>query len=256
MERRSCWIFLSHSSKDMEKVRFIRNEFEKQGHNPLAFGLRCLNDDTPDAEEELWNLIYREIDMREWFVYCESQNSRNSNNVAKERAYIRKSGSKKVWTIDLNEDKETIAGYIRDICEDITVYISYSHYDSEICNRLYDRLSEKDFNVLSDRDIKIGKKFDEEIVGFIEESSRHGAFVSIVTSHYADSEVMRYELECALKNKSCVIPVIIGDFELPDWMDSYINRDRTIWVNENPTGEELQRIADKIEESLRLKLQR
>ena len=35
-----CWIFLSHSSRDIEKVRIVRNEFEKLGHNPLAFHLK------------------------------------------------------------------------------------------------------------------------------------------------------------------------------------------------------------------------
>lgn len=46
--------------------------------NPLAFHLRCLDEEYPQKEEEL---CYREIDAREWFVYCKSSMSENSDNV-------------------------------------------------------------------------------------------------------------------------------------------------------------------------------
>ena len=51
MEKSHCWIFLSHSSVDIEKVRMIRNEFEACGHNPLAFYLKCLNDSTQKMQK-------------------------------------------------------------------------------------------------------------------------------------------------------------------------------------------------------------
>jgi hypothetical protein len=37
-----AWIFVSHSHRDLEKVRRIRNELERRGHNPLVFFLKCL----------------------------------------------------------------------------------------------------------------------------------------------------------------------------------------------------------------------
>jgi hypothetical protein len=40
-----AWIFVSHSHRDLEKVREIRNELERRGHNPLLFFLKCLSDD-------------------------------------------------------------------------------------------------------------------------------------------------------------------------------------------------------------------
>ena len=52
MREGGCWIFLSHSSKDIDKVRLIRNEFEKMGHYPLAFHLRCLSTDTEEGRKE------------------------------------------------------------------------------------------------------------------------------------------------------------------------------------------------------------
>ena len=88
MKKGGCWIFLSHSSEDIEKVRIIRNEFELYTHNPLAFHLRCLSDETPEKKRELDELIRREIDCREWFVFCESAASARSDYVKMEKDYI------------------------------------------------------------------------------------------------------------------------------------------------------------------------
>ena len=61
MDDKGCWIFISHSSADIKKIRIIRNEFEKYGQNPLAFHLKCLSTDTDAGCIELENLIKREI---------------------------------------------------------------------------------------------------------------------------------------------------------------------------------------------------
>lgn len=45
------WIFLTHHSQDIKKARLIRNEFERLGHNPLAFHLKCLNSDTEEGKK-------------------------------------------------------------------------------------------------------------------------------------------------------------------------------------------------------------
>ena len=61
------YIFLSHSHDDIDKVRKIRNHLEKDGFEPLCFYLKCLEDDS-----EIEDLIKREIDAREWFVFINS----------------------------------------------------------------------------------------------------------------------------------------------------------------------------------------
>ena len=99
-----CWIFLSHASKDIDLVRRVRNEFERYGQNPLAFHLRCLDEEYPRKEEDLWDLIYREIDAREWFVYCKSPQSEKSDNVLRERKYIEQSGKKQ--NLDVRYDRK------------------------------------------------------------------------------------------------------------------------------------------------------
>ncbi len=46
-QKHGAWIFLSHSRRDLEKVRPIRNELERRGHNPLLFSLKCLKENDP-----------------------------------------------------------------------------------------------------------------------------------------------------------------------------------------------------------------
>ncbi len=142
-----CWIFLSHSSHDIEKVRIVRNEFERLGHNPLAFHLKCLSTDTEEGRHELDSLIKREIDAREWFVFCESPEAAQSQYVREEHAYIINSGKDKVWTIDMTTDIDSILDKVRKICLDIEVFISYAHCDENLIQPLIDALINKDYSV-------------------------------------------------------------------------------------------------------------
>ena len=144
MKRGGCWIFLSHASHDIEKVRMIRNEFEKYSHNPLAFHLKCLNADTPEGKRELDNLIKREIDNREWFVFCESPAASASEYVQMEKTYILKKGKQKVWSIDMSLSVPEIMHKVKEICTLIKVYISFTKYDgSEIYNLLANALVQR-----------------------------------------------------------------------------------------------------------------
>lgn len=80
---KEIWIFLSHSNKDFEKVRKIRNYLEEHSCRPLMFYLMCLNND-----DEINDLIKREIDCRDRFIICSSENSRSSKWVQAEVSYI------------------------------------------------------------------------------------------------------------------------------------------------------------------------
>jgi hypothetical protein len=84
-----AWIFVSHSNRDFDKVRHVRDTLESAGHRPLLFFLKSLDDDS-----EIDGLIKAEIDAREWFILCDSANSRASNWVGREVAYIRTLGDK------------------------------------------------------------------------------------------------------------------------------------------------------------------
>lgn len=61
MDHGGCYIFLSHSSNNIDVVRRIRNEFESLGQNPIAFHLRCLDENYKGRDEELWNLFTEKL---------------------------------------------------------------------------------------------------------------------------------------------------------------------------------------------------
>lgn len=84
--RQGAWIFVSHSHKDLEKVRELRNELERQGANPLLFYLKCLDDDNALLPE----LIEGEIHSRDFFILCDSSNARQSKYVLQEIAAVLK----------------------------------------------------------------------------------------------------------------------------------------------------------------------
>ena len=78
-------IFLSHSSKDIDKVRKIRDVLEALDFQPLMFYLKCLDDDNQNLEA----FIKKEIEARNIFIYCKSEHSEKSVWVQKELEYIK-----------------------------------------------------------------------------------------------------------------------------------------------------------------------
>ena len=91
------WVFLSHSNKDYEQVRLLRNMMEEKGLRPLMFFLKCL-----ESDPEIFELIKREIDVRPRFFLCDSKNAQNSVWVQREVDYI-KSKNRQYITVDLND---------------------------------------------------------------------------------------------------------------------------------------------------------
>lgn len=95
-------VFLSHSHKDIDKVRKIRNILETINIDPIMFYLKCLDDDNDVLED----FIKREIESRNIFIYCKSPNSENSVWVQKELDYIRQIDNSRLYVIDIEDDFE------------------------------------------------------------------------------------------------------------------------------------------------------
>ena len=152
MEEEKVYIFVSHSHRDIDKVRLVRNYLEEKGAEPILFFLKSVTDDN-----EVADLIKREIDARLWFLYCRSRNAENSNWVRTELDYVKKTGKKNFFEIDLDRDlsfaaKEGGAGAAAltekvarrlDACIDDLktlrrVFVSYSHYDAAVAEKLAD----------------------------------------------------------------------------------------------------------------------
>lgn len=241
-----CWIFLSHASKDIDLVRRVRNEFEKYGQNPLAFHLRCLDEEYPQKEEELWNLIYREIDAREWFVYCKSPVSENSDNVLRERQYIEQSGKNKIWMIDMTEEWDVIASKIHKICADLEVFISYTYCDRHIANVLRDVLIEKDYSVWTpENNLKIGDNWETQISNAVSRCAEQGFYVLFISENSLKSHFIEKELEYATGRGAWIVPVVIGNPILPQWLESWLGQ--YFRVSEHPSRIEFEKVIEMID---------
>lgn len=93
------YIFVSHSHKDLEKVRVIRNYLELLNGEPILFFLKSLND-----VDQITKLIKDEIDARIWFIYCKSKNAEQSEWVKSELEYVKLTHKENQLIIDLDVD--------------------------------------------------------------------------------------------------------------------------------------------------------
>lgn len=158
---KGIWVFLSHSNKDYEKVRQVRNILEQQGYRPLMFFLNCLNDDN-----EIDGLIKREIDSREKFILCDSMNAQNSKWVQEEVNYIKKKN--RLWEkINVDSSIEDIKKSLFRFQSRNTIYLNGTSGDTELKESIVRSFRTKDYDV-------INKESYED-----RDFSAHGYFVNI-----------------------------------------------------------------------------
>ena len=208
-----AWIFVSHSHKDLLKVRKVRNELEIRGHDPILFFLKCLKDDDP----ELPDLIRREIKARDWFVLCDSQNARQSYYVQEEIKVIKSMKGKIYEVIDLMKDIEKQLQKFDRLSKRATVFISYAHADVEIARHIANRFREHDYRVFIDiEDIKPGDDWSSIISRTIDEAVENGYFLLLMSQNAFLSKFWQYKNLYALNKVqssrvSNIIPIIIRD---------------------------------------------
>jgi hypothetical protein len=77
------WVFVSHASADLQRVREVRNFMEQNGAGPILFHLRSMTD-----PEQFWPLIVREIESRDFFLFCDSAAAQRSEWVQREREAV------------------------------------------------------------------------------------------------------------------------------------------------------------------------
>ena len=247
-----CWIFLTHHSQDIKKVRLIRNEFERLGHNPLAFHLKCLNSDTEEGKKELDSLIKREIDARQWFIFCDNPYL-YSEWVEMEKAYIIDQGKDFIWKIDITADTETILNKARKICMDIEVFISYAHCDRKKIQPLKKALSDRDYSVWTPESrINVGDNLTEQISDAIIRCAYKGFYIVVISEESIMSSFVKDELAFATSQGAWIVPVVIGNPSIPD--------DTRTWIGEyqqlrlNPTENDFNQVVDMLDSVLEKKI--
>lgn len=234
------YIFISHSHNDIEKVRKIRNLLEKDGFEPLCFYLKCLSN-----ANEIEDLIKREIDAREWFIFVNSENARKSKWVTLEREYINQTDSKKIITVDI-DNQDDIEKTIDKILHNLRIYISYSVVDVKLADRIQKKLEEKDYLVFSPKDIQPGEFWMNATTNAIIKASAEGCVIILITEASLKSEHVLREIELAFIQRGNIIPVLVGDTKPSKLLMYYISRYQFYYLPSNPTDTDIEMMVDKI----------
>jgi TIR domain len=207
------WVFVSHSNKDIEKVRVVRDELERSGHYPLLFFLKCIND-----HDELDDLITREIEARNFFLHFDSPHARASRWVQRELAFIRGLPNRVCHTVDLGADPLTQARAIHDLSRRATVFLSYARGDWPLVTPIYDALITAEYRVWRDVLLRSGESIAEHITAAITRAIEDGFVLIFLTARSLLSQWCRFETHSALevaathpRGAFAIIPIILAD---------------------------------------------
>lgn len=216
------WVFVSHSTKDFEKVRIIRNKMEEIGMRPLLFYLKCLKD-----KPEVLELLKREIDVRPRFLLCDSPNARKSEYVGEEVSYI-KSLNRQYVTVDL-DNYSSYDEKIRELKRRSQIFLSYSRQDFDLVRKLTKALQEIGFNILNIlldwKHFPAGESLQDTIPDAIRCTMDKGYFIPVISQDYLGRAFCAVELNTALSYNQTlpdqrIIPVCL-DKETLDVFSSF-----------------------------------
>lgn len=212
-----AWIFLSHSNKDFEQVREIRNQLEQRGHRPLMFFLKCLEVD----DARLPDLLRQEIVARQWFILCDSPSARASKWVQEEVAMIESMSGKVVQKIDLSKGWETQIHKLIELSKRATVFLSYARRDELLVRKIRNAFARHDYRVWSDESIAPGEEWASAVVSAIDDAVSKGFVLVLLSPASLASEHCRREVAYAFQSASrSIVPVIIAPFAPEDVPDS------------------------------------
>ena len=196
IEKKEIWIFLSHSSEDFNKVRKIRNYLEEKSYRPLMFYLKCL-----ESDEEIYDLITREIDVRTRFILCDSENARSSDWVKKEMDYISNQNPPRSFLrIDLSQADDVIHRQLDSYVNQTNIYISCTRNHNDLFRKIRLRLNKYDLNVLPDLDSCCsGNSFAQVIEEQISHAANNGYYVFLCSNDIINSSFVEEEFKLADK---------------------------------------------------------
>ena len=195
MEEEKVYIFISHSHKDIEKVRLVRNYLENRGSEPILFFLKSVTDDN-----EVADLIKREIDARLWFLYCRSDNAERSNWVRTELEYIRQTGKQNCMEIDLDklqgepqgevaEKLNLCIGNLKTLSKVFVCYM-YKGIDAEVAEKLIRAYKKFGIKAL------IVENFAESVENILDSAApEEGLTVCLISRDYLNSDYGLAEME-------------------------------------------------------------
>ena len=196
---------MSHSTRDLEKVRRVRNAIEAAGGEPILFFLKCLAD-----HDEIDKLIKREIEARNFFLLCDSSNAKSSKWVQDEIAHVNSLLEKRIETINLEADWQSQLGSIKAILQYATVFLSYVHSDEEAIAPIRTALIANDFSVWDPSHASLaGDNLTKQIRSTMEDAADFGFFIHFLSQNSLESKSAAYEIDAALSLGGKYIPIFL-----------------------------------------------
>lgn len=203
---KEIWIFLSHSNKDFQKVRLIRNYLEERSCRPLMFYLKCLSND-----DEIDDLIKREIDCRTRFIICDSKNSQASKWVQSEVKYI-KSQQRSYETIDLSKSDEEIKTQLDTLVKSTQIYLSYSRTDFELVNAVYSHICKYDIRCFFDAESLTSGNFQNQISHAVDMAKDFGFVVFFASKYSLSADFVVSELQYSIKKGAKTLILLLDEY--------------------------------------------
>ena len=191
------WVFLSHSNEDYDKVAVLRDMLEEQKKRPIMFYLKCM--ENPVYRKELERLLKREIDAREQFILCDSENARKSEWVQEEIRYIKSKG-RKYQTINIDAAPETIRREVTDFVSRDKVFISYSRSDLKLARAIQHALEIRGYSTFLDMNTLVSGDFTKSISDTIDDSDRRGYQICLLSRAFCRSKWCLAALDHILNN--------------------------------------------------------
>lgn len=247
------WVFLSHSNEDYERVTFVRNTLEKYHKRPIMFFLKCMTN-----KKELDPLLKREIDAREEFILCDSENARKSDYVQEEVEYI-KFKQRKYQTINLNASDEDIEEALREYVDRDKVFISYSQVDDDLAKGIGGRLKKAGYMLQNNRLSSFTGDLASHIEDTLKETVTRGYFLLLISKSSILSHWVFHEAEEMIRQggEKWIIPVICEQADVdsyPSWLNSIMAKCHSINVatitNTEEKASEIVRLFVKYDRSL------
>lgn len=234
-KKASGWIFLSHSSRDYQDVKIVRNYLEKRGFSALMFYLKSLED--PSKKDLTQELIESEIRERNIFVLCDSQDARNSDWVQNEVNYVKRFPQKIYETIDMENirynqyRKYKELSKLKNLINQSSLFFSYVQADIEQVDSIFTFLNQNGFRVFKDtHSIEQGDNISSDIRSAIQETIGKGAVLIFLSNNVLNSNLFWSEKEIALNSRAFIIPILLDNVSL-DRFSAFSNLDENQYIN-------------------------
>lgn len=205
-ENYRAWIFVSHASDDLPRVREVRNYLESKGASPLLFHLKALS-----QPEEFWPIIEREIAARNFFLYCQSAIAEEREWVRRERAAVEAASRERSIRIDSVrvDGPELDFTKLDTFLSKTRVFPSFSHRDREKVLPFLDAMERAGFQVFFDTEISIGEPWKEIIQRELSAAARDGWVVAFLSQFSIQRPNINYEIGAGIALGAKFIPIAI-----------------------------------------------